>query len=143
MCQVENILISLEPRHAESILVGKKLVELRRRAMHVSPGSAVWMYAKLPVGSVIGVARLEKTHTAAPSTLWRKFGRVSGISRKEFFDYFDGVRRGLALELSNVQRLPKGVALDDIREKDKNFQPPQFFARMKEGHPVLTATAAT
>jgi predicted transcriptional regulator len=50
----DHILISLEPRHAESILEGRKRVELRRRTMNVTIGSTVWMYAKLPVGSIIG-----------------------------------------------------------------------------------------
>jgi hypothetical protein len=31
----EHILISLEPRHAENILAGRKTVELRRRPMNV------------------------------------------------------------------------------------------------------------
>ena len=46
----DQILISLEPRHAENILEGRKRVELRRRTMNVTIGSTVWMYAKLPVG---------------------------------------------------------------------------------------------
>jgi predicted transcriptional regulator len=52
----DHILISLEPRHAENLLDGRKRVELRRHAMNVSIGSTVWMYAKLPVGSIIGRA---------------------------------------------------------------------------------------
>jgi hypothetical protein len=34
----DHILISLEPRHAENILEGRKRVELRRRAMNVISG---------------------------------------------------------------------------------------------------------
>jgi hypothetical protein len=48
----DQILVSLEPRHAENILEGRKRVELRRRTMSVTIGSTVWMYAKLPVGSI-------------------------------------------------------------------------------------------
>ncbi len=56
----DNILISLEPRHAENILAGLKRVELRRRTMNVSPGCTVWIYAKLPVGSIVGRTTLSR-----------------------------------------------------------------------------------
>ena len=54
MTEDEHILISLEPRHAESILEGRKTVELRRRAMNVSIYNhqlcvlkpELWKYAK-------------------------------------------------------------------------------------------------
>ncbi len=142
MPRTENILVSLEPRHAESILDGSKRVELRRRTMHVAPGATMWMYAKLPIGSVVGKARIEETQSGTPSALWRKFGSVSGISKSEFFSYFDGVSHGVALVLADAVRLNKEIALGDLRGEDKRFHPPQFFARMSAGHPILSAAAA-
>jgi predicted transcriptional regulator len=37
----KHLLISLEERHAVNIFAGTKRVELRRREMHVEPGSTV------------------------------------------------------------------------------------------------------
>lgn len=142
MSKPENILVSLEPRHAESILDGRKRVELRRRTMHVSPGATMWMYAKLPIGSVVGKARIEDTQSGTPNSLWRKFGSVSGVSKAEFFSYFDGVSYGVALILADAERLNKGIALGDLRDQDRRFHPPQFFARMNADHPILNAVAA-
>ena len=48
----DQILISLEVRHAESILQGYKLVEFRRRTMKILPGATLWIYAKVPVGEL-------------------------------------------------------------------------------------------
>ena len=84
MSDADHILISLEPRYAESILERIKLVELRRRAMKVKVGATVWLYAKLPVGSIVGRATVRANHVLAPSTLWRRFGAVSAISRGSF-----------------------------------------------------------
>ena len=112
----DQILISLEPRHAENILEGRKRVELRRRTMNVTIGSTVWMYAKLPVGSIIGRAIVAAIHVLAPATLWRRFGAVSGISRSEFFEYFADRDQGIALELSDCRRLTHAFDLGALRD---------------------------
>jgi predicted transcriptional regulator len=135
----DQILISLEARHAESIMKGSKLVELRRRKMNVQPGATVWIYAKLPVGSIVGCATVTAVHTHAPATLWRKFGPLSGISRSEFFEYFSGIDQGSALELTNCRRLHSSLPLKLLRSFCTGFQPPQFFIRLKHGAPLLEA----
>ena len=143
MSAVESILISLEARHAKNILDGKKLVEFRRRSMNVKPGTTVWIYAKLPVGSIVGCATVTAICMQAPSTLWRKFGPVSGISRSEFFDYFAGKSQGTALQLKEGKRLSVSVSLERLRTVARDFQPPQFFAHLKRGAAVLDAISQT
>jgi predicted transcriptional regulator len=135
----EHILISLEPRHAENILEGRKVIELRRRTMNVAPGATLWIYAKQPVGSIIGRATVSAIHVCAPSTLWRKFGSLCGISRAEFFKYFAGISQGTALELTRCRRLNGAFTLQSLRQHDSRFQPPQFFVRLKQGTPLLAA----
>jgi predicted transcriptional regulator len=142
MPQPENILISLSARHAENILAGTKRVELRRRTMNIDPGATVWMYVKLPVGLIIGQARVGAIHAGAPSTLWRRFGSVSGLSRAEFFEYFSGVTRGVALVLEDSKRLTQQLSLQALRAINGQFQPPQFFLRLGNGQPLLEAIAA-
>lgn len=138
----EHILISLAPRHAENIFSGRKQVELRRRAMNVAPGTTVWIYVKLPVGSIIGRVKIVGIHASSPAALWRRFGSVSGLSRGEFFEYFNGVAAGVALVLENAQRLHRSLSLDALRELADGFQPPQFFARLGAKHPFLGAIAS-
>ena len=142
MSEPEHILISLEPRHAKSILDGLKSVELRRRAMHVSPGATVWLYAKQPVGSVVGKATIAKTYAASPSALWRKFSAVAGVSHEEFSRYFNGVTRGIALELTGAMRLTSAITLQELQGPDSRFHPPQFFLRLAANHPVRQAVDA-
>ncbi len=139
MANEEHILISLTSRHAENILAGRKQVELRRRTMHVVPGTTIWIYVKLPVASIIGRARIGAIHASSPATLWRRFGSVSGLSRSEFFDYFKGAAEGIALVLEDAVRLRCSLSLHALRELADGFQPPQFFARLGAHHPVLGA----
>jgi len=139
MSTADNILISLDVRHATNILEGRKFVEFRRRPMNVKPGATIWIYAKLPVGSIVGRGTVVGVRTQAPSTLWRKFGGVSGLSRREFFEYFEGVQQGTALELANCRKLCASVPLGLLRGFSAGFQPPQFFTRLKQGTPLLRA----
>lgn len=132
-----HILISLEKRHAENIFSGQKHVELRRRPMNIQVGTTVWVYVKLPVGSVIGRAKVSGFHCLAPSTLWRRFSEASGITRREFFEYFDGVSKGFAIALEGAERMQEPAPLEALRRVNADFQPPQFFMRLEDGGAVL------
>jgi predicted transcriptional regulator len=138
----EHVLISLEARHAENIFAGTKHVELRRRAMNVSAGTVVWIYVKLPVGRVVGCARVSAAHSLAPSTLWKRFADVCGVTRREFFDYFDGRPKGFALGLQDPRRLAGAVSLTELREASAGFQPPQFFIRLAPDGALVNAMEA-
>lgn len=135
----QNVLISLEKRHAENILEGTKTVELRRRSMHVAIGTTVWFYVKVPVGSVIGYAKVADLHTLAPSTLWNRFGSVSGLQRREFFEYFEGSATAFALSLEEPRRLAKPIPLSELRDASNGFHPPQFFANIASDGALFTA----
>jgi predicted transcriptional regulator len=125
-----HVLISLEERHANNILDGTKHVELRRRTMHVEPGSTVWLYVKKPVGAVVGFATVGMTYSAAPDTVWRKYGAVSGLQKSEYMRYFDGAVAASAMALSGSKKLKTPVTLDALRAAIPGFHPPQFYCRL-------------
>lgn len=139
MSAPHNFLISLEERHAIRILDGSKTVELRRRPMRVAIGATVWIYVKMPVGSVVGCAKVTGLHTLAPSTLWNRFGAVSGLQRQEFFGYFSGLPKAFALSLSEPTRLASPILLSKLREVSSSFHPPQFFSNIASDGPLLRA----
>jgi len=139
----EHILISLEARHAENIFAGRKRVELRRRTMNVSPGDTLWIYVKLPVGSIVGHATIGEVRASSPTALWRRYGPVSGLSRHEFFEYFGEVEQGFALVLEQSTRLQSSLSLEALRRVDGGFQPPQFFARLRSEHPLHEAVTSS
>jgi predicted transcriptional regulator len=138
----EHILISLAPRHAKNIFDGVKHIELRRRTMKVEPGTTVWIYVTLPVGVLMGKAKIAAVQIASPSSLWRKFGPVSGLARNEFFGYLDGLAEGVVLVLEEVKALRAPLSLDALRTIAEGFNPPQFFIRIDEEHPFYNAFTA-
>lgn len=142
MTEVENILISLETRHAQNIYEGKKKVELRRRQLHVNAGDVVWIYEKVPVGAITGHAFITGVHIASPENLWCQFGAVSGLSKAEFFKYFGGLETACAIELAEAHRLCSPLSLAAIRTAHGNFQPPQFFLRLQAKQAILGALLA-
>lgn len=137
MSNAENILISLAPRHAQNIFDGIKHIELRRRPMNVLPGTLAWIYVTLPVGALVGRATISAIHTSSPSTLWRKFGAVSGLERSEFLSYLKGVEKGVVLVLEEVRTLQDPMPLHDLRDLSEGFNPPQFFVRITDEHPLF------
>lgn len=139
MSAPHNFLISLEERHANRILEGTKTVELRRRPMRVAIGATVWIYVKMPMGSVVGCAKVTGLHMLAPSTLWNRFGSVSGLQRQEFFEYFSGLPKAFALSLSEPTRLASPIPLTKLRHISSGFHPPQFFANVASDGPLLRA----
>lgn len=133
----KNILISLEKKHADNIFSGSKHVELRRRKISIGKDTVVWIYVKKPVGEVVGYAHVVDCYSYAPTTLWKKFSKVSGLDRHEFFKYFEDVSVGFAIALTKVVKLDSPVSLERVREVKPSFQPPQFFMRIVEGEPIL------
>ena len=138
----QDILISLASRYAEKIFAGEKRVEFRRRTMRVAPGATVWIYVKLPVGSIIGRARIEAVHASSPAALWRRFGLVSGLSKEEFFRYFKGVEQGFALVLDGARRLRRSLSLKSLRAAVHGFNPPQFFTKLTSDDPLFHAVTS-
>jgi predicted transcriptional regulator len=132
-----NVLLSLERRHAASILAGAKQVELRRRPMQVSVGGTVWLYCKRPIASVIGVAQIRSTHLLSPRAMWRQYAGVSGVTKEEFFGYFAGAEQAFALYLQRATKLSEGVSLTTLRAVSAGFQPPQFYKRLADDSALL------
>jgi predicted transcriptional regulator len=139
MITSDHALISLEERFAEGILNGTKLVELRRRPMRLSVGTTIWMYVKVPIGEVTGSAVIGSMHSLAPTTLWRRYGDVSGLRKAEFFHYFKGNKKGFVLVLEKPKRLTCPVSLARLRQLKGAFQPPQFFQHLDCQGPLVSA----
>ncbi len=97
--------------------------------MHLEIGTTVWIYETMPIGAIVGSFSIKNTYSLAPSTIWRKYQDVIGVSRKELFSYFDGVEKGFLIEIENVKELKKPLPLKNLRSLKPAFQPPQFFLK--------------
>lgn len=130
MTRVENILISVEGNYVKAILDGQKTVELRRRALGIDPGSLVWIYSKMPRGSVELVCETARVVAAPPAKLWRMYNSKVAITHTDFQEYFRGTDKGHAIVFGRIWALEPAVGLNALRELVKAFQPPQFFKKL-------------
>ena len=142
MAEAEDILISVHPRHVDSMVRGVKTVELRRRPLKLAGGCRVWIYSTLPRGSVEALGIIRTVVAATPSTIWRDYGRQSGITKAEFDAYYEGADTAYAIVFSSIEKLNLTFALAEIRRHLSSFHPPQFFKRLASGGPELNLFAA-
>lgn len=129
MGSVEDALISIRPNYAEAILAGEKTVELRRRIPAINLGTRLWIYATRPLGAIVGSAVVDNIIDGTPAEVWDKcIGRIA-IDRLEYDKYFSGTDRALGLSLSDIKRR-RPIGIDQLREIQEGFHPPQVVARL-------------
>lgn len=121
------LLISIRPRFAEMIFDGSKTVELRRICPRISAGDLALVYVSSPTKELQGAFEVGQVISTSPRALWRKVGKQSGISRREFLYYFQGKADAHALVIKRVWKLPLPIRLTALRRRKGGFRPPQNF----------------
>lgn len=125
------LMLSLKPRWAEAILGGDKKVELRRLRPNVSGGDLLIIYASLPRGAVIGSATVMRVVSGKPTALWRTVGDISGLSHREFMNYFAGAQIGFGILLARPCKHSRPITLSKLRRASPNFAPPQAYRYLR------------
>lgn len=119
------MLLSIHPRHVQSILTGSKTVELRRTRPHVQPGQPVAIYATAPTGAVVAMCRVETVTTGTPDVIGSSETLTNAaVSRQEFDDYFSHAETAVAIHIREVRPLTHPVTLEHLRAA-QDFHPPQ------------------
>jgi predicted transcriptional regulator len=133
----EHILISVQAKYVHKMLTGEKTVELRRRRLHIHPGTRVWIYTTAPSSVIEISAVIDLIVIASPEHIWRKYKASTGVCRKEFNEYFGASETGCALILKEIKKLKPHVDLADMRAASRRFHPPQFYTRLSAQSPAL------
>jgi predicted transcriptional regulator len=123
------------------ILSGEKTVELRRSPI-ARDISHVVMYATRPVKQVVGLFEVASVVRGAPRQLWRGYGSKSGLSRGEFFEYFEGADLGTGLSFRRVIAFETPRPLSELgcpvppqSARYLSNDAPSFVQWLKEGNP--------
>lgn len=138
---VRLALLSVHPEYAEALVNGTKKVEFRKRAL-AADVTHVAIYATRPVGRVVGVFSIDEQVVAEPGELWRQFSKVAGISRPRFFEYYDGLHRGVGIRVKSFLGLEGGMTLEDALGISRPPQGTQYFSISDPGHRLAEALAA-
>lgn len=124
------LLVSIKPQYAEKIFKGEKTIELRKSApRQAGKDSYMLIYVTAPVKELWGVCKIENIIKENPKTLWDNFGKETGVSKKEFYDYYQKNNYAFGIQLKEVRNLLKGsVNLKSLKSLIPGFMPPQTYA---------------
>jgi len=123
---MNDALISIKPQFVRKILSGEKTVEVRSRAIALSPDTRLWIYSTLPVGRIEAVAIVDSVKTGAPQYIWNRFRAKIGISVSEFEEYVEESDQVSAIALVKARRVERPLTLAYLRIVVPGFHPPQF-----------------
>jgi type I restriction enzyme S subunit len=119
-----HALLSIKPKHVESIIQGQKKYEFRKSIFKGKEIEKVYIYATSPTQRVVGTFMVGEIIKDHPRNLWSRLKGYSGLDELEFFSYFAGPEIGFAIQIKNVQEFEHPL---NPRDFIPNFTPPQCF----------------
>lgn len=124
-----NLLLSIKPKYVEKIIDGTKKYEFRKVGFRDRDIDFVYIYASSPIKKIVGKFEVKEIIEGEPPALWEELKDYSGIDEEEFFSYFRGKSRGLAIGIDNLDIFKKPL---DPNAHLQNFTPPQSFKYIEE-----------
>ena len=125
------LLLSVRPWHAERILSGHKLVELRRVRPRLQSGDVVVVYSSSPVKAVQGGFIVDRVADGPPDSMWSQVQGAAGLRKAEYDRYFAGADNAVAIWIDQAWRFKRPVPLANMRLAAPGFSPPQSFRYMQ------------
>lgn len=126
--QSQDLIISVKPKFVKLMKSGKKTTELRKTLpSRAGMYSRMFVWETSPKKHLTGVAVLFCRCTNDPDTLWRQTSKTSGVSKKEFVEYFKGYNYGHGLEFTDFQEFPHKISLSEMKTMINGFHPPQGY----------------
>lgn len=115
-------LLSIHPQFAEAILEGRKKVEFRKTRFRRKVDRVV-LYATQPIGAIVGWFDLEGIEQGSPRELWRSYGAVGGIKKRDFTNYYGRKDVGYAYRVANPTKLsaPASLAGAGVRRPPQSY----------------------
>ena len=110
------------------ILSGAKRYEFRKCIFSNRHVENAYIYETSPTKKIVGVFDIGDIIRARPNDLWDQFGHLSGMNEAEFFDYFQDIQIGFAIEIKHVVIFDAPI---DPKEQISGFTPPQSFCYLK------------
>lgn len=131
---MNKILISVKPKYIKEILIGKKIIELRKRVgKSFLPDSEIYLYSSSPVKALVGKAHIkcvEKIDMHSVNERKPYILHAACITESDFDAYFKGSEFVFLIYLRDVSVFKKPLILDELR--GSGFIPPQSFCYVND-----------
>ena len=125
-----NVLLSINPEYVEAIADGTKRYEFRRTIFRRKDVDRAFVYCTSPVQRIVGAFLIGRILEDTPPRLWAELKSHSGLSKRDYLEYFHGSQRAYAIEIRDFHAYD--VPLDP-KELDPGFVPPQSFSYLEHG----------
>jgi predicted transcriptional regulator len=122
-----DVLLSIKPKYAKSIIEGEKRYEFRKAIFKNRDIDRIYIYSSSPVKKIVGTFEIGEILEDHPIDLWDNVKEYAGINDRDFFAYFDGKSRAFAIKIQNLQEFNDPV---DPYETMPRFVPPQSYCYM-------------
>lgn len=119
-----NVLLSIKPRYVERIMKGIKKYEFRKVWFRNKDVNTVYIYVTSPIKKIVGRFEVGDIIEDNPEVLWQELKNYSGIDEREFFSYFNGSNRGVAIGINDLEIFKEPL---DPFDHIPDFVPPQSF----------------
>ena len=104
--------MSIKPQYVEKIRRGEKKFEFRRVLPKHQEVDTIIVYASKPVGKVVGEMIVGDFLTYPTEKLWEWTKDEAGITREEFYNYFQGKTNAHAIEIKSYRDYEQPIPLD-------------------------------
>ncbi len=137
--QDDLILISIMSYYAKQIFNGTKLYEFRKSPIKESSlNKQIFVYSAKDDKAVIGSFKVKQIHKGNVNEIMNITGydkREDGI---EILNYFGNKQNCYALELYDVQKFPKPLTLQRIKQLNPKIQMPQYYSYIKPNSQIYS-----
>lgn len=107
-----NVLMSIKPEFVNRILTGEKQYEFRKSIFKENV-ERIYIYSSYPVKKIVGYFEVDEIIHKSPEELWNSYSDVSGISKKDFFEYFKDREKGYAIKINNLKVFDEFIEMKD------------------------------
>jgi len=119
-----NVLLSIKPQYVKEIIAGRKKYEFRKSIYKTKDVKKIYIYSSSPEQRIVGMFTPAEVIEDSPANLWRKYKNSAGISKEDFFNYFDTKQLGFAIPIDSLEIFSEPINPKEIISK---FTPPQSF----------------
>lgn len=127
-----DLLVSMKPQHAECVLAGSKLVEIRKRFSGKWVGCKAILYSSSPQQALVGEATVRSVTSGCPADIWARFATSIGCSSNDFMTYVGAAKEVSAIELDEIFPYENPVSLSQIsRLLGEDLRPPQSYCDLR------------
>lgn len=118
-----KVLLSIKPVYVSQIFSGNKKFEFRRSIFKNPDIKIAVVYASSPMRQIVGEFSIRYVIHDSIQELWKTTKDEAGISKKEFFEYFNNKDTGYAIKIGEIREYRQPLRLQETF----GVAPPQSF----------------